>query len=258
MSTHLTDESLILHYYGELAGLDQAEAGAHLGVCATCRTEYARLQRVLAAVDAVPAPARAPDYEADVWARLQRRLPARRHAWWMPRAWAPAARWAMAGGLAGVLLAAFVAARFWPAPAPPGRVATVGGADPRERILLLAVGDHLEQTQMVLIELVNAEGADPVDISAARSQAADLVSDNRLYRRTAEGVGDARIADVLDELERVLIEVARSPSEVSRQDLQAIVDSIDAGGLLFKVRIVGQEVREREEAAVAPLGRAVS
>jgi len=153
-----------------------------------------------------------------------------------------------------LLVAAFVAGRFWPAAGPAG----VPADDPRERILLVAVGDHLEQTQMVLVELVNAEGGDTVDISAAREQAADLVSDNRIYRQTAEGAGDARIAGVLDELERVLIEVARSPSEVSREDLRTIIDSIDAEGLLFKVRIVGQEVREREEAAVAPLGRAVS
>ena len=249
---HANDETLILHYYGELAAPEEADVTRHLEACQTCRAEYTRLQRVLAVVDTVPVPERAPDYEDQVWASLQRQLPARRRAWWT-FAWSPS-RLALAGSLAILLVAAFVAGRFYPAAGP----ASGSGEDSRERILLVAVGDHLEQTQMVLVELVNAEGGDTVDISAARDQAADLVSDNRIYRQTAEGAGDARIADVLDELERVLIEVARSPAQMSREDLQTIVDGIDAQGLLFKVRIVGQEVREREEAAVAPLGRAIS
>jgi len=253
---HLNDETLILHYYGELGAPEEADITRHLEACQSCRADYARLQRLLAVVDTVPVPERTPDYEDQVWARVERRLPVRRRAWWAfagsPR------RLALAGSLAILLIAAFVAGRFYPAVAPGGGPAD----DSRERILLVAVGDHLEQTQMVLVELVNAEiggtSGDTVDISAARDQAADLVSDNRIYRQTAEGAGDARMADVLDELERVLIEVARSPSAVSREDLQAIVNNIDAEGLLFKIRVVGQEVREREEAAVAPLGRAVS
>jgi len=253
---HAHDETLILHYYGELAAPEEADVTRHLEACQACRTEYARLQRVLAVVDSVPVPERAPDYEDAVWAAVARRLPARQRPWWA-FAWSPS-RLALAASLAMLVVAAFVAGRFYPAGGPAGGTAD----DPRERILLVAVGDHLEQTQMVLVELVNAEGGgttgDTVDISAAREQAADLVSDNRIYRQTAEGAGDARIAEVLDELERVLIEVARSPERVSREDLQTIVDSIDAEGLLFRVRVVGQEVREREEAVVAPLGRAVS
>jgi len=251
---HVNDDTLVLHYYGELAPPEETDVTTHLEACAACRAEYGRLQRVLAVVDTASVPDVPPNFEADVWARLERRLPARRRAWWAPFAWSPA-RLAPAGSLAVLLVATFVAGRFWPAAGPVGPMADT---DPRERILLVAVGDHLEQTQMVLVELVNAGGADTVDISAARDQAADLVSDNRIYRQTAEGAGDARIAGVLDELERVLIEVARSPSQVSRADLQAIVDGIDAEGLLFKVRVVGQEVRERGEAAAGPLGRAVS
>ena len=45
---HLTDDDLILHYYGETVAADQRNATGHLRECAFCRSEYARLQRVLA------------------------------------------------------------------------------------------------------------------------------------------------------------------------------------------------------------------
>ncbi len=253
---HLNDETLILHYYGELPAEGESGTDAHLSECAACRAEYAKLQRVLAAVDTAPVPERTPGYEADVWARLQPRLPDRQPAWWAALAGWPG-RWAFAGGLAALVLAAFVAGRFWPArPAPaPAQVASDESA--RERILLVAVGDHLDQTQMVLIELMNANGPDSADVSTARAEAADLVETNRLYRQTAEGL-DPRVAAMLDELEPTLVEVARSPRKLSEGDWHALIKSIETQGLLFKLRVVSQEVRDREEAAVAPRGHAVS
>ena len=62
---------------------------------------------------------------------------------------------------------------------------------------------------------------------------------------------------MLDELEPTLVEVARSPRKLSEGDWHALIKSIEAQGLLFKLRVVGQEVREREEAAT-PQGHAVS
>jgi hypothetical protein len=86
----------------------------------------------------------------------------------------------------------------------------------------------------------------------------DLVAANRLYRQTAAGAGHAAIAGVLEDLERALIEVARSPSEVSRRDLTDMLQGIEAEGLLFKLRVVSEQMREREEAAGVPARRAVS
>ena len=48
MTTHLTDDELVLHYYGEMENTEEARAGAHLGDCITCQEKYARLQRVMA------------------------------------------------------------------------------------------------------------------------------------------------------------------------------------------------------------------
>jgi hypothetical protein len=85
-----------------------------------------------------------------------------------------------------------------------------------------------------------------VDISSERERARDLVSENRLYRQTAADAGDAGVAAVLDELERVLMEIANSPSELTLQDLQRVRERIESQGIIFKVRVLGNTVRQRE------------
>ena len=81
--------------------------------------------------------------------------------------------------LAAALVVAFLLGQRFPAPAPPI------SAEVRERILLVAVGNHLERSQMILVELANAPTDVPLDVSAERASADVLVSANRLYRQTA-------------------------------------------------------------------------
>jgi hypothetical protein len=121
----------------------------------------------------------------------------------------------------------------------------------RERVLLVAVGDHLERSQMVLAELSNApEQKGRLDISDERELAAELVDDNRLYRETARTTGDTAVASVLDDLERVLLEIAHSPSEISSAQLADLQQEIESRGLLFKVRVLGSNVRDEESKPV--------
>ena len=99
---------------------------------------------------------------------------------------------------------------------------------------------------MVLAELSNApEGKGRIDISDERQRAEELIEDNRLYRQTANSTGDKAVASVLDDLERVLIEIAHSPSEVSGEQYEDLRREIQDRGLLFKVRVLGSEMRDR-------------
>jgi hypothetical protein len=115
----------------------------------------------------------------------------------------------------------------------------------------MAVGEHLGRSEMVLVELANAEPLDAkqkqVNISAEQRRAEDLLEENRLYRQTALEQGDAGLANVLDELERVLLDVAHSPQSVTPAQLQTIRQRIETRGILFKVRVVGKELQQREE-----------
>ena len=100
---------------------------------------------------------------------------------------------------------------------------------------------------MVLVELANAHPTGPLDISAERDRAADLVSESRLYRQTAAHTGDGEVASVLDDLDRVLLEISHAPSHVSPEELDGLRRRFEAEGILFKIRVLGSNVRSRED-----------
>ena len=120
----------------------------------------------------------------------------------------------------------------------------------RERILLVDLGEHLERSQMILVELVSADAEGTVDLSAERAHAEQLLAANRLYRHTAAATGDRTVSELLDELERMLVELAAGPERLASQDLESVRRQIGANGLLFRVRVVSSEVRERQKDAV--------
>src|SRR6185503_17174613 len=125
---HLTDDDLILHYYGETSPGDERQIAGHLQQCGLCRAEYTRLQRVLASID-----------ERSVTVDPG---------------------------------AAFFAGRaLSPAPAAATEAAVAAAADQiRERILLSDVGEHLDRSQMALVELVSGDDSTSVDFANERSR----------------------------------------------------------------------------------------
>lgn len=241
---HLSEEQLVLHYYGEEG--DALAAEQHLDACADCRAVYGSLQRVLNAVDGFPLPERDAGYGALVWRNIEDRIGGRRP--WRVRIPAPF-RWAAAGAaLAGLLTMAFLAGRYYPRSRTPGQMAA---DDPHagERVLLIAVGDYLERSRMVLIELANANPARTLDISAEQARASDLVSESRLYRQTAEHAGEAAMADALDDVSRVLLDIAHAPSPLTPAELEKLRRRLEAEGILFKIRVLETNVRSQEETA---------
>jgi anti-sigma factor RsiW len=252
---HLTEDDLVLHYYGETTRTEDAAAMAHLDSCPRCRGEYTRLQRVLGAVDEASLSTDLPSsFERTVWARLEPNLRWQRGGW---RSWlgltgvaGPQRALAVAAAIAVLVLGAFYAGRSTSRPAPAPVAAAVVPEQLRERILLVDLGQHLERSQMVLVELVSNEPAGQIDISDERARATELVADNRLYRQAAELSGDVAIMDLLDDIERVLTEVAATPDRLSPSDLADVRQRIESRDLLFKVRVVSSEVRERQREAL--------
>jgi hypothetical protein len=93
------------------------------------------------------------------------------------------------------------------------------------------------------VEFVNRTDAARDDETQTRSE--DLVAANRLYRGTAEVTGDRAVTDVLDDLERVLIEIAGVPANAPASEVEAIRRRIDARDLLFKLRVMRMELEQR-------------
>ena len=258
---------------GVLDPTEQSDVDRHVATCAECALFVAELQLIVRDARALP-PMQPPP---EAWARLQERLKEKPSVVEMsrplPRRWAPvrpgAATWALA--TAALIVLAFLTGRVVEqrqqrqaqtqqaqVSTQPGGVVTAGttasaaadAAGARQRILLVAVGDHLERSQMILVELTNAHTQGQLDISAERESADELLASNRLYRQTAVQLGDTNVAGVLDELERVLVEVARGPSQLSMEQLADIQQRIEAQGILFKVRVIGSDIRERGNSTI--------
>ncbi len=236
MSDHLTEEDLVLRHYAEPG---RADATAHLEACADCRARLLALGQSLAAVR-LDAPEPAADYETRVWRRLLPRLsaPVAARAVWPRRFVVPAA--IAASMLIAFLLGRYLAVAPMPSPSP-----AIVSAKARERVLLGSVSDHLERSRRVLVEMAGSAGPGPVDIAAEQASAANLVRNSRLYRQSATRAGEDRVADVLDVLERVLVEIANAPTDMRPQELRDLRERIEQSDLLFKVRALQSQVHER-------------
>jgi hypothetical protein len=237
--SHLDEERLVAACYGD----GDPEDMAHLRDCAECAAAAARLRALLDAVDAGPVPERGEDYGAAVWERLQAPLAFERRRQRRAAIRRQVFTW---GAVAASLALAFLAGREFPRRTAPA-VAEGISPDARERILLMAVGDHLERSQVLLVEISNAGAGDALDVAAAQESAESLVTANRLYRASATRAGDAGVASVLEELERVLVEVAHQPPGTSGKELEHLRRRIEERGILFKVRVIESQVREREK-----------
>jgi len=243
MNTHISEDELILRYYGESERADEARIEQHLESCAACRVADQQLRRVMTLVDSA-APVEAPlGFERNAWARLEPALePQSKRGWFV---WIP--QLALGGGVAALVLVAFMAGRFsgGDSVAMPASSPALAAADAPERVLHAEVGDHLDRTQMMLVELANAE-TDQADVLAGeQGRAVDLVAANRLIRQSAEQSGDIVIAEVLEDLERVLLEIANAPTDATSNELTGLQSRITDEDLLFRLRVIASEMRRR-------------
>lgn len=244
MTEHLTDDDLVLHFYGEMDHSAETAAVSHLAACDSCRRSYTRLQRVLAAVDALPAPVLSDGFERTVWARLEPQLPPRR-GWFSWLVLSPG-NLAWVSAVVLLVVGAFMAGRMTqPLEPPASRIA--GAEQVREGVLLMDLEEHLDRSQTMLVELVSAQvESGAIDMSVERERAEDLVAANRLYRQVANQTGDVALRQLLDELERLLVELAASPDELPAGDMEQVQQRVAAKDLLFKVRVVSTALRERQ------------
>jgi len=248
MDTHLSEDELILHYYGETDRADHARVESHLGSCAECQFAHEKLRRVMTLVDSASPVEAPPAFERTAWARLEPALPPSRSAlrWTSSVFWFP--QWALAGGVAALVLAAFMAGRFTGGESPVATSPSAAVAEvERGRVLQTAVGEHLDRTQMMLVELANAD-VDGADVLASeQGRAEDLVAANRVIRQSALQSGDAQVVDILEDLERVLLEIANAPANATSNDLTDLQSRITREDLLFRLRVIASEMRQQNQ-----------
>lgn len=112
---HYTEDELTLYHYGEAPwnkSRDRIER--HLQECESCATTYLNIARTLALVGDLDVPERDERYGLEVWRRIRHDLPPPEPPWFKGLiAWH---RSVLVGAAAILIMAAFVAGRYWPRP----------------------------------------------------------------------------------------------------------------------------------------------
>jgi hypothetical protein len=242
--THCSDEELLLEYYGEASRHAEHRRG-----CTECDARYQELSATLDSVREIVTlepPERGEHYGLEVWQAIRHRLPERQRSWHSLLT----PQWGLAAA-ALLLVVGFTAGRQWSGettPEPRSNVAVDvprADEDARRRTMLLTVSDHFDRSDRVLAEIMNAP--EPDALTAQQQWAGDLVAASRLYRRNAVAINEPAVAAVLEELERVLLDIVHQPPGATAADLEEIRRRIDSAALLFKVRVMSNELQYRLE-----------
>ena len=225
---HLSEEDLILLYYGE-PGVP-ANARAHLAECPDCATQARSLAATLDECKNWPAAEPALGFEARLWRGVAARLPEKESR--RPRL----RLFAFAAALASLVVAAFVVGRITTHTAPP---ITAGlSSQARERVLRISLADHLDRAEILLTNLSNG-------IAPDRGRAADLVSEGRLLRSALMTSGDTGTLALVDDVERFLLEAANEPEHPADAEMTTLRRRIEDDSLIFKIRIIKANLRTR-------------
>jgi hypothetical protein len=259
-SKHYSEDDLTLLFYGEARRPDRMRR--HLENCAGCAALFEEISGTLALIEPPAVPERGDLYGLEVWQRIRPLLPEpetsvpwtlpEREASAMPSSWWR--RLGLAVGAVSVLMTTVSIGWLFPRfqaggpPVIPASRSLQTAASVTERVRSVAIVDHLEQSERLLLELVNANGP-TLDVSARQNRAAQLVESNRFYRQESRGAGETLVADVLDDLERSLLDIAHGPPTLSNSDLDALRNRLDSGALIFKVRVLADELDERRPRA---------
>jgi hypothetical protein len=239
---HLSEEELVEHYYQPgSAALKDAEFDRHIESCSECRSEYAALQRDLAAIQPLAAPEPVPDYGRQVWTALAPLLPpsAPKRArvinigLWRGLSYAAAC--------ALLVVAAFFAGRAWENRQP--RATAIKAPPPaQQHVVVVVVGDHLDRSERLLVELKHADADNAELISPLRDQARTLLAEDRAFRQDAAKTSDPVFATALDHLDILLTELANQPGGFDAAAVKRLQNEMNAEGLLFEVRVLRSRI----------------
>lgn len=256
----VSDAELVEHYYGESERPDEVERA--LAASPELRRRDQALRALLERIEPPAVPDPGPAYGDDLWRRLEPALVRQRD-----RA-RSAFAWRVAGGLAAVLLllaGAFVLGRSSGRQDERAAVVAQGlSQESRDRLLLAAALDHLDQAEVFLVGLKNGSGPAGDGFTLARSRAAELVVSNRLLRGSlreaarGDGAEDgpagsrAGLSVVLEDLEPLLLEIAHAPDGLSPADVEVLRARLRERGTLIRLRAVQDRIQRENSPAPRP------
>lgn len=273
--TQVESGRIELYFYDELEAGERASMARHVASCADCRLALEDLAIIRDALATRPVVSAPPDGDwSGFMSRLNDAVAAERPA--RSLAGVPPASAAVDGGEgspgaprpAGVRAAPYLAmaallalvtmsvayvartgrGRERPVPTvahvspPEGTTAAPPASEPDgaaiQAAFTLLSEQHLERSKLVVLGLANkdARRARREDWEYERELASDLLTDTRLYRMAAEERGLKTIADVMRDLELVLLQTSLA-AQPGPEDLAQIQRLIDKRDLVTKIEL---------------------
>ena len=253
----LAKGTIELYWYGELSQEERDGARRHLDRCLECRQALHDLEIIAAALAERPQVASPPGGD---WSRFMAELSAAAAAEPRPTPMSPAVSvrrtgrhrlvpyFASAALLALVTMSVFTLVRGRSATLPADGVQADGVVDvsfdagpssvPDPALVSLS-DQHFQRSKLVLLGLTTRDTAAPAaaDWEYERDLAATLLQDTRLYRRAVEEHGMTGLADVLRDLEMVLLQTSMSEGP-DRESLEGIQRLIRRRDLLTRMSVV--------------------
>ena len=254
-----------LYFYDELPDAEREGIKQHLAVCEECRRALEELTIIRAALESCPTVKAPPGGD---WSAFMLRLDTAIHSDQAPRPFSDRRRvpefssnrfkpaLAMAALIALVTLSVFyvmrtrstsIAVQTSTPTSVPDRspqAAHSQGRDGLDTALAQISEQHLERSKLVVLGLATKNPSDATGASwdYERTLATSLLSDTRLYRQTCEERGMNSLADVLRDLELVLLQTSMSESSdgeslaqlqhlIRRRDLITKIDVVATAGL---------------------------
>jgi hypothetical protein len=236
--THLSEEELIAHAYGEG---EMAAVKRHLEGCAACSHTYTAIESDLAEMKFAEPPGRGAGYGEKVWASLSGSLPAYQSAKWC----------------ALLLACTFVGGRLWERKHAQSsakisshkKQQQVAHAPQPARVVVVVLSDHLDRSERLLVELKHADAESIETASPLRDEARSMLAANRICRQNARHQDDPRLATALDRLDHLLEELANQPGSLNAATLARLQTQANADGLLFEVRVLRSQLPDQQTAA---------
>ncbi len=264
-------DSMIEALYGELGPGEKRAFDEHLRGCQKCASEYSVLGATLRIMDGRTRPDPGQDFWDGYWDRLSGKMEAqaaRESAIPIPghitlreriaRLFSSLPRWSyQAAGAAALVLAGVLIGRTLLAPPEPPATAALGpkGVTPSSAAASSAAPssatipvsdpaadrayDYLERSKVLLLGLVNyepgTEDAYALDLPRRRELSRELLSQAADIRGSLVSPGQARLKELVSDLERILLQIANLEAGQDLEAVEIVKDGVEQTSLFLKI-----------------------
>ena len=118
-----------------------------------------------------------------------------------------------------------------------------------QRVLFTRVHQHIESSERLFTLVANGNGELPQMIAERKKIIDELLALNRIYRRISQEQGDTKLANLLEGMETMLLELnnlQRSETTAEQAaDFESVKQRLENTDLLFKMRVTNKKVEQK-------------